>query len=133
MFLARIGSNAKNVKILGKIYVNATNVKVGSNLTIYPLVYFWGDGEIIIGDNVDIGIGTIIYSKKRIIMGNNVAIAGQCYIIDSNHSINRDQVIREHPLNVADQGITIGDDVWIGAGCKILKGAKLKMVQLSEL
>jgi acetyltransferase-like isoleucine patch superfamily enzyme len=113
------------VKILGKVYINATNIKIGKNVTIYPNAYFWGDGLIEIGDNVDIGIGTIIFSKKRVRIGNNTAIAAQCYIIDSNHGIKKDILINKQSLEVDDQGIIIGNDVWIAAGCKIVKGAKI--------
>lgn len=111
--------------ILGKVYLNATNLKHGKNLTLYPGVYFWGDGEIVIGDNVDIGIGTIIFSKKKISIGNNVSIAAQCYIIDSNHSMAIDKLINDQPLTYDENGIVIEDDVWIAAGSKILKGSKL--------
>ena len=45
--------------MLGKVYINAKNVKIGKNVTFYPGVYLWGN-NIEIGDNVDIGIGTII-------------------------------------------------------------------------
>ncbi len=60
VFMQRIGSHSKGINILGKIHVNATNITISDNVNIYPGVYFWGDGEIIIGDNVDIGVGTII-------------------------------------------------------------------------
>ncbi len=125
LFLIKIKSSEKSVNVLGKVYVNATNIKIGKNVTIYPNVYFWGDGEIIIGDNVDIGIGTIIFAKKRVVIGDNSAIAAQCYIIDSNHGIKKDILINKQPLDVDDNGILIGKDVWIAAGTKIVKGAKI--------
>ncbi len=65
VFLSKVTNHSRDVKVLGIVYVNATNVIIGKNVTIYPGVYFWGDGEIIIGDNVDIGVGTIIFSKKK--------------------------------------------------------------------
>ena len=108
--------------ILGKVYIQARNIKFGKNVTIYPSVYLWGQ-NIEIGDNVDLGIGTIIYSKESVKIGSNTIIAGQCYIIDSNHSTRSNTVIREQPMDVAPQGINIGEDVWIGAQCSILKGA----------
>lgn len=111
--------------VLGKVYINAKNVKIGKNVTFYPGVYLWGN-NIEIGDNVDIGIGTIIYSKNGIKIGSNTNIAGQCYIIDSNHGTKKDRLIREQTDDAAPDGIYIGDDVWIGAQCSILKGAKIK-------
>lgn len=125
VFLAQIKSKENSVQILGNVHVNASNVKIGKNVTIYPNVYLWGDGLIEIGDNVDIGIGTIIFAKKQVKIGSNSALAAQCYIIDSNHGIKKDILINKQPLDVADDGILIGEDVWIAAGCKIVKGAKL--------
>ncbi len=126
IFLNKINSDEKTVNIYGKVYINATNIKIGKNVSIYPNVYFWGDGEIIIGDNVDIGIGTVIFSKKRVFIGSNTSIAAYCYIIDSNHSTGKDRLIREQPLDFDEEGIIIEDDVWIAAGCKILKGSKIE-------
>lgn len=125
VFLARIKCSNRDVRVLGKVDVRATNVKIGNNVTIYPGVMFWGDGEIVIGDNVDIGKDTIIFAKKSITIGNDVAIAAQCYIIDSNHGTSKGILIRKQPLQIAVNGIHIGNDVWLSAGCKILKGAHI--------
>jgi acetyltransferase-like isoleucine patch superfamily enzyme len=124
VFLARINSKRHDVKVLGQVHVLATNVKIGNNVTIYPDVTFWGDGEIAIGDNVDIGNGTIIFSSKRgggVNIDNNVAIAAHCYIIDSDHGMNMSDLIRNQEL-VSDK-IYIGNDVWIAENCTILKGS----------
>lgn len=48
-----------------------------------------------------------------------------CYIIDSNHGIKTGALIREQPIEIAMGGIEIGNDVWIGAACRILKEAKI--------
>lgn len=50
--------------IKGNIYWNATNVMVGKNVILYPGVYLSGS-NIEIGDNVQIGYGTVIFSKKK--------------------------------------------------------------------
>ena len=80
-------------RILGDITINAKNVKFGSNVVIYPGVYIWGE-NIEIGNNVNIGVGTIIFSCKRVYIGDDTIIAGQCYIIDSNNSIDKNIVIQ---------------------------------------
>jgi acetyltransferase-like isoleucine patch superfamily enzyme len=99
-------------------------LKIGKNVTIYPGVYLWGN-DIEIGDNVDIGIGTIIHSTNGVKIGSNTAIAGQCYIIDSNHGTKQGVLIRDQENDVAENGISIGSDVWIAAQCSILKGANI--------
>lgn len=82
-------------------------------------------GEIIVGSNVDIGMNTVIYAKKGVYIGDNTNIAGQCYIIDSNHGTKVGELIRNQQDDVALDGIHIGNDVWIAAQCIILKGAKI--------
>lgn len=54
-------------------------------------------------------------------IGDDTMIAANCYIIDSNHGICPQQLIREQELDV--EQIILGKDVWIGAGCHIIKGA----------
>lgn len=124
VFLQRIRSSEDKVTILGKTHIYASNVKIGKNVTIYPNVMFWGDGEIIIGDNVEIGKDTIIFSKKKVVLGDNTLVAAQCYIIDSNHGTKKNELIRNQNLENKN-GIIIGNDVWIGAGSKIIKGARI--------
>ena len=111
-------------RTLGKIYISSNKVKVGGNVTFYPGVYLWGN-EIEIGDNASIGIGTIIHSTNGVHIGNNTVIAGQCYIIDSNHGTKKGELIINQPSEAAPEGLYIGNDVWIGAQCTILKGARI--------
>lgn len=87
----------------GRVTVNATDVKAGKNLSIYPGAYFWGDGPIEIGDNVDIGKDTILYAHKGggVKIGSNVASAAQCYIIYSNHGTAPGELIRNQPMDVS--------------------------------
>lgn len=51
-------------------------------------------------------------------------IAGQCYIIDMDHGISADELIRFQHNSV--EPVTIGNDCWIAAGCKVLKGSHIK-------
>lgn len=51
-------------------------------------------------------------------------IAAQCYIIDTDHGIKKNALIREQPNIVSP--IQIGSDVWVAAGVKILKGSCLE-------
>lgn len=126
VFLSRIKSNEQSVIVLGNVSLSrCKSLKIGKNVTIYPNVSFSGGGDIVLGDNVQIGEGTILYAHKKIAIGNNVAVAGQCYIIDCNHRISKDDLIQNQALDFDEDGIYIGNDVWIAAGCKIVKGAKI--------
>lgn len=126
VFKEMINCSHNDFSIVGDITVINRNIKLGYNVTIYPNVMFWCDGEIVIGDNVDIGNGTVIYASKSggVTIGNNTNIAAQCYIIDMDHGIKEGELICNQENTVEE--VTIGSDCWIAAGCKVLKGSHIK-------
>ena len=64
-FLRKIHcENAAGCHCYGKVDVRATDVHIGDNVHIYGNVTLWGDGPIIMGNNVDIGYNTILFAKK---------------------------------------------------------------------
>lgn len=113
----------KKFTVLGRLSVDNFNVKIGNNVTLYDNVSFNGDGEIIIGDNVVIGNNTVIFSTERIEIKDNVLIAANNYIIDCDHGVRKEELIREQPI--IKQPVTIGDDVWLGASVVVLKGVNI--------
>jgi len=90
--------------------------------------------EIIIGNNVGIS-SACIWSQTSVIIGNNVNIGGDCLIMDSDaHPHDYLKRRRDYKAKVGDEKylneipsapIVIGDDVWIGARCQILKGVHI--------
>lgn len=125
VFRKTIGCLHKNFVLVDNAHIINKNIKLGHNVTIYPEVSFLGDGLIEIGDNVDIGNGTLLYSSKGggIRIGNNSVIAAHCYIIDSDHGIKAGELIRNQDDTV--ESIDIGEDVWLAAGVKVLRGSKI--------
>jgi len=82
------------------------------------------EGFIQLGKNCSIGQASILYGNGGLTIGDNVLIAGQCFIVASSH-IHEDS---ERPISMqgfTTQGISIGNDVWIGAGAKILDGVTI--------
>lgn len=86
-----------------------------------------------IGDNVGIS-SACLWAKKSIIIGNNVNIGGDSIIIDTDshphnylHRRNEYKKIlgKEYTNIIPSEPIEIGDDVWIGARCIILKGVHI--------
>ncbi|MEM1355062.1 MAG: acyltransferase [Planctomycetota bacterium] len=82
-------------------------------------------GSVKIGDRCSIGGQSTITSTGGIELGASVLIAGQCYIGGGRYHTDRLDV----PM--MDQGmysrgpVVIGDDVWIGAGARVLDGVKV--------
>ena len=81
-------------------------------------------GYISTGRNCNIGQGTIIYGNGGVKIGDDVLIAGQCFIVASSHIFEKaDTPKRLQGITI--KGIEIGNDVWIGAGAKILDGTTI--------
>lgn len=78
---------------------------------------------ISIGENTTIGFHTFIFASEHITIGKNCLIAPFVYIVDSDHGIDKNQLINQQPNQT--KSIHIGNDVWIGTGAKILKGVSI--------
>ena len=73
------------------------------------------NASIVLGENVFINRNCTIVAHSKITIGRGVQIGPNVCIYDHDHDTkNRGEVISS-PVN-------IGDNVWIGAGCLILKG-----------
>ncbi|MGQ0656507.1 MAG: acyltransferase [Chromatiales bacterium] len=82
------------------------------------------EGFVHIGRNSGVGQGTILYGNGGLTIGDNVMIAGQCFVVASSHNFSDlAQPISEQGFYA--RGITIEDNVWIGAGAKILDGVRI--------
>lgn len=98
------------------------SIKIGNNCYLSEGVQVITEGgAIIIGDNCTINPYSVIYGQGGTTIGNGVRIAAQCVIVPSNHIFdNSEEFIWKQGLS--KKGIVIEDDVWLGAGVKILDG-----------
>lgn len=99
------------------------DIGVGFGLSDYSMILTYG-GNIKIKGNVSIQTGCMIYGHGGLTIGTNVSIAAHTIIIPSNHNFENMDI----PIKIqgdSGQGIVIGNDVWIGAGCKILDGVTI--------
>ena len=120
----------KNLKIAPGVAIKGSlklskNVKVtigaGSRLGKYVDIY--GDGELIIGQNVSIN-GTCIGCEKLITIGDECLIS-DCFLADSDYH-NLDPQLRHSPPGAkVSAPITIEKNVWIGARATIMKGVQI--------
>ena len=123
-FLSGLAEYGDHITAGGGINLWNDHVSVGSYAHIYPGVTLWGPGKIKIGRNTEIGIHCVIYSSEYVEIGDNSLLAANCYIIDSNHGIAKNQLIREQKATVKGP-VIIGEDVWLGAGVKVLSGVHI--------
>jgi len=107
--------------ILGNPQVEATDMVVGDHFKIWSghrrtLISGWG--RIRMGDRVFINSGVVLFSVKAITIGNDVAIANEAYLMDTDSHGVEGRPVKEAP-------IVIGDGAWIGARAIILPGVTI--------
>jgi acetyltransferase-like isoleucine patch superfamily enzyme len=133
----------KNYEIWGKFYVTmfsprTSEIWVGNRSHIVSeakrggLSLFsrckltvYADGIIQIGERVGLN-GTVISSRKKIVIGDNTMIAANVIIADSDfHQQWPPEERWVNPGFEFDQEVYIGKNVWIGMNCIILKGVSI--------
>ncbi len=86
-----------------------------------------GAGDMVVGADVVINSGCVFYTGNGIVIGNSVAIAANCTFAPVNHEYrSRERLIRSQGFRPGKGGIVIEDDVWIGANCVLLDGARVR-------
>jgi acetyltransferase-like isoleucine patch superfamily enzyme len=112
-------------------------IRIGNyTLIAGELLTFAHGGEIEIGDWCFVGPGTRVWSGAKIKIGSRVLISHNVNIFDSlTHPLDAEarhqhfrHIFRQgHPskIDLDDQPVTIGDDVWIGANASILRGVNI--------
>ncbi|MEM5581747.1 acyltransferase [Roseibium sp. AS2] len=107
--------------------VRGTLIRIGARSVIDSFVKIkpaGGSGNVVIGADVTLNSGCVIYTGHGLTIGDNVAIAANCTFAPVNHAFqDRHRLIREQGFQPSRGGILIGDDVWIGANCVFLDGA----------
>lgn len=82
----------------------ARNISIGKNFSMHEFCYLDGAGEIVIGDNV--------------------SISHNCSLISFDHTwVDCELPIKYGPTIY--KKITVGSDVWIGCGVRILGGCEI--------
>ena len=108
-----IQKKAKKV-IIGK------NFRLESNARLRVI----DKGELEIGNNCFINCNSYITVEGKTIIRDNVLIGTNTMIFDHDHDYKSSNGIRKNP-NIKGE-IYIGNNVWIGAGCIILRGAYIE-------
>lgn len=113
------------------VSVSGPNVRIGRCVTIIGEVDsrvkigVWGReegaGRIDIGDYVLISPGTRISAGDAVTVGNAVMMAHGVYITDSDWHGLYDRTARDPE----PRPVVIGDNVWLGDRCTILKGVTI--------
>ena len=82
-----------------------------------------GKANIEIGDKVFFNSGCILTARERISVGEGTILGPNVMVFDNDHAIKDGRVCDNEFVTAP---VSIGKNVWIGAGAMILKGAVLE-------
>jgi acetyltransferase-like isoleucine patch superfamily enzyme len=82
------------------------------------------NGDIVLGDHVNIGFYSEIFSGSRVTVGPYGLFAAYTYLVGGGHAFDRPNlpvVEQDRP----SRGISLGSNVWLGTGAKVLDGVRI--------
>lgn len=82
------------------------------------------NGDIVLGDHVNIGFQSEIFSGSSVRVGRYGLLAAYTYLVGGGHEFDRAEVpVIEQARS--SKGIALGENVWLGAGVKVLDGVTI--------
>jgi acetyltransferase-like isoleucine patch superfamily enzyme len=119
----------KGVVVKGDVYFDVSKggtIKIGEGTILFQgTIFATYGGDIVIGKNCSFNPYCVVYGHGGLRIGNYVRIATHTVIIPANHVFeNRDTPI--YNQGITAMGVEIFDNVWIGAGVKILDGVTIE-------
>jgi serine acetyltransferase len=82
------------------------------------------NGDITLGDHVNIGFNSEIFSGSEVTVGRYGLFAAYTYLVGGGHAFEgRGTPIIEQQRE--SKGIRIGDNVWLGAGALVMDGVRI--------
>lgn len=103
-----------------------TAVRVGKSSGIYKGSFFelGPNAEVLIGDYCTL-VGAIVVTNGRVRVGNYCFIAHEVSIVDGPFVTPALRADLGAAVEDPEDSVVIGDDVWIGAGAILLRGANI--------
>ena len=82
------------------------------------------DGDIVLADHVNVGFHSEIFSGSSVTVGAYGLFAAYTYLVGGGHEFDLAGVpVVEQARR--SQGITLGENVWLGAGAKVMDGVRI--------
>ena len=112
---------AYNIPIhsIRKFFYRISGMKIGKNSYVHMWSRFYNPEGIQIGEGTIIGDHAFLDGRAPLKIGNNVDIASQVLIYNSEHDINSEG------FDPIEEPVEIGDYVFIGPRSTILPGVKI--------
>lgn len=113
------GNPLRKKESSGKIFIG-DNTKIKNDVQFYTY-----DGIIKIGKNCSINPFSIIYGNGSVVIGDNVLIASGTKIVASTHKYEDSEILIKNQ-GLSSIGIKIGSNVWISTNCIISDGTNIE-------
>jgi acetyltransferase-like isoleucine patch superfamily enzyme len=135
LFLSRIETAAPGLRLEGgmPVILGPLRVRLGRDCRVSGAATWSGRPSsnpapvLDVGSNCDLGWMCTLASGTRIVLGNNVRLAGQVSLLGyPGHPL--DPAARAEGLPCLDEqsgDILLDDDVWLGTGVKVLAGVRI--------
>jgi acetyltransferase-like isoleucine patch superfamily enzyme len=82
------------------------------------------DGDIRLGDHTNLGFHCEVFSGSSVSVGRHGLFAAQAYLVGGGHQFESGAApVIDQPRT--SRGITLGDNVWLGTGAKVLDGVRI--------
>jgi acetyltransferase-like isoleucine patch superfamily enzyme len=100
-------------------------IRIGSGVFIgRNTILSCKNGDIVLGDRVNIGFNSEVFSASRVTLGDDALVAAYVYLIGGGHEY--DDPTRAVLDNArTSRGIEVGAGSWLGAGVKVLDGVTI--------
>lgn len=126
----KIPKNGK-VSIAENVVLNSDFRRTNTALTYKCKLVTGYDGDIKIGKNTMLN-GVCVVSYEKVVIGDNCQIASSTIISDTDFHpadpVQRLKQVKGEPFSFSEVGkskIVVGNNVWIGWNCTILKGVTI--------
>ena len=102
-----------------------TGIRIGNGVFLgRGTILSCKDGDITLGDHVNIGFHSEIFSGSQVTVGRHGLFAAYTYLVGGGHEFEQAgvPVIEQERRS---KGITLGENVWLGAGAKVMDGVRI--------
>jgi len=135
LFKSRLSNKPKQLYLYGglPVVIGSLDITMGNKVRLAAMTTISGRAvgnvipQLVVGDNVGIAWRTSISVGSKITIGNNVRIAGDCYLAGyPGHPVNAKLRALGKPDTESQIGdITLDDDVWLATGVKVMPGVTI--------
>jgi len=119
LFLVHLVSLHVPIYTIRKMVFEMAGVKIGKGSVVHMGAKFFQPAGVRIGEDTMVGDRAFLDGRAPLVIGDHVDIASEVMIYNSEHDLN------DPEFGAVDEGVEIGDYVFIGPRAIILPGVKI--------